>query len=68
MWSRVRQFGAALLDFALPPHCLACRQPLDAAAEYVCPRCWAPILKAREDRCPRCSCPGAGRGCANCAV
>jgi len=68
MWSRVRQFGAALLDFALPPHCLVCRQPLDAAADCLCPRCWAPIRQVREDRCPRCSCPGAARGCANCAA
>jgi ComF family protein len=67
MWSRVRQFGAALLDFALPPHCLVCRQPLEAAADCLCPQCWAAIRQVRPARCPRCSCPGAAIGCTNCA-
>ena len=66
MWPLVRQFGTALLDFALPPRCLVCRQGLTAAAEHLCPGCWASVRARRPARCPRCSCPGAGAACANC--
>lgn len=58
--------GRALLDFALPPHCLVCRQPLASAAEQLCPSCWAAIQAARPGRCPHCSCPDAAQPCANC--
>ncbi|MCC7265414.1 MAG: ComF family protein [Candidatus Latescibacteria bacterium] len=68
MFSLLGHFGRALLDFALPPHCLVCREPLAAASEYLCPQCWAPIRAVRPARCPRCSCPNAERGCANCAA
>lgn len=68
MSSLVRQLGRALLDFALPPHCLVCRQSMAEAGEYLCDQCWAPIRKVQPARCPRCSCPDAGTGCTNCAA
>ncbi|MBI2503268.1 MAG: ComF family protein [Candidatus Latescibacteria bacterium] len=66
MRSLVSQLGRALLDFALPPHCLVCRQAMAEAGEYLCGQCWAPIRAVRPGRCPRCSCPGAGAVCTNC--
>ena len=67
MRSLIGQLGRALLDFALPPHCLVCRQALAEAGERLCSRCWTPIRAVQPARCPRCSCPGAGAPCANCA-
>lgn len=67
MRSLVGQLGRALLDFALPPHCLVCRRAMAEAGEYLCDQCWAPIRQVQPARCGRCSCPGAETGCANCA-
>ena len=68
MRSLMRQLGRALLDFALPPHCLVCRQAMAEAGAYLCEQCWAPIREVQPARCRRCSCPGAETDCGNCAA
>ena len=68
MRSLIGQLGRALLDFALPPHCLVCRQAMVEAGQYLCEQCWALICQVQPARCPRCSCPDAETGCANCGA
>ena len=68
MLSLVGQLSRALLDFALPPHCLVCRQYLAPAEKLLCEECWGQIRVQHPARCPRCSCPDAGAVCANCAA
>lgn len=50
--------GAALLDFALPRHCVACGDPVGRGrADVCCARCWAGVSLLRHPQCPRCGHP-----------
>jgi ComF family protein len=63
-----------LVDFALRPVCLLCREPLDAAPPFstgvaeglVCPACVARIEPLPGPLCPRCGAPADGRSGSRC--
>lgn len=60
------------LDAALPPLCLACRQPVDAPGR-LCPGCWSEVDFIAAPQCESCGVPfdydlGAGAVCAACAA
>ncbi|HZP79954.1 MAG TPA: ComF family protein [Pseudolabrys sp.] len=45
-------------DFALPPLCISCREPVGAGAG-LCPTCWAKLSPIEEPYCPRLGTPFA---------
>ena len=54
-----------LLDLLFPPRCLACRTPLDRAAEALCAPCEAGIAVSQTLRCGKCLAriPGTAKIC-----
>lgn len=56
--ARAEQAGAALLDFALPRHCVACGGAVEQGrADVCCGACWAALPLLRYPQCPRCGHP-----------
>lgn len=51
-------WGDALLDFALPRHCVACEGPVERGrADVCCGACWAALPRLRDPQCARCGHP-----------
>ncbi len=48
--------AAALLDFLLPPVCVACDQPVDAPGR-LCAACWPAVSFIAAPQCDRCGLP-----------
>ena len=52
------RLGDALLDFALPRHCVACGDAVGrGVASVCCGRCWAALPRLRDPQCARCGHP-----------
>lgn len=50
--------GTALLDLALPRHCVACERPIEAGSDdVVCAACWSRVQRLPHPRCARCGHP-----------
>lgn len=50
--------GAALLDLALPRHCVSCERPVEAGStDVVCGTCWSRLPRLPHPRCGRCGHP-----------
>ena len=47
---------AHVLDFALPPRCLSCQEPM-APPGGLCPACWPAVRFIAEPLCQRCGAP-----------
>lgn len=67
MGALLKRSGAALLAFALPPHCLICQQPVPVAA-LLCRGCRQEVGPGAGPRCQRCSqsVDEAAQGCRHC--
>ena len=61
-----RRMGRALLDFALPPRCAACRTIVDEIDTF-CVRCWSEV-EFLSGGCVTCGLPLAGTDAEQCAV
>lgn len=61
--SGVRATASALLNFAMPRVCVACRRSVDDTDRgMVCGRCWSRVRRLPEYQCHRCGHPlGAGK-------
>ena len=64
--SFLRGFGAAILDFALPPRCAGCADVI-ADVDGFCPECWAQIEWLGNSGCECCGLPLEGTEAELCA-
>lgn len=56
--ARAERAGAALLDFALPRHCVVCGGAVGRGrADVCCGACWAALPQLRHPQCGRCGHP-----------
>src|SRR5215469_1486972 len=68
----IRKVGQAVLDFAFPPLCCACRAPI-SEAHSLCAACWSKIAFLSDPLCVVCGFPfefeaGAETLCAACQL
>ena len=64
----IREMWEALLSLVYPPHCLACRAPLEDGPGGLCPTCWERLEMIEGPVCDRCGCPSriVSPVCENC--
>lgn len=64
---RAGRIGSALLDLALPRHCVACERALGALdTGVVCGPCWVRVPELPRPQCERCGHPAAPHSCRWC--